>query len=213
MATTAQQTRLPRGAWATVFLGDWTRLVRDPVDLIRASYLVGAAYCLLDGRPGTAIRFGVTFLAVLLPRLLDAPRLFDLFFTATLGLQAWGNLFGWFGTGDLFDRFDHVLSPMGVAPLFYLWLVRLQLVPDLHEEVRRFSWVAIVLIGFSIGVTVGTVYEFYEYVAIHFGAALYVSYDDTIMDLLMDSLGALIGSAVLAVWARAGWGSRRQPRR
>lgn len=208
---TAPEPRIPDSGWATALFGDWTRVLRDPVDLVRLSYLAGALYCLAIGEYGTAVRFLFTFVATLLPRLLAAPRLFDVFFSVTLGLQAWGNLLGLFGQGTLFDRFDHFLSPMGVAPLFYLWLVRLSLVPDLREGAVRFSWVGILLVGFSIGVTVGTLYEIYEYTSDQLGGHLFTSYSDTIIDLIMDSLGALTGSAVLAVWARAGWGSRRTP--
>lgn len=209
MPTKTQASAMPEGAGATVLLGDWTPLVRDPVDLVRLSYLAGALYCLLIGESGTAVRFVLTFVAVLLPRFLGAPRLFDAFFSVTLGLQAWGNLLGLFGQGTVFDRFDHFLSPVGVAPLFYLWLIRLDLVPDLREEATRFSWVGILLVGFSIGATVGVLYEIYEYVDNQLGGDLFTSYSDTIWDLIMDSLGALAGSTVLAVWARAGWGSER----
>ena len=211
MARQTDTRSIPARPWARLLLGDWTRAVRDPIDLIRLSYLAGAVWCLAIGEPGTALRFALTFVAVLLPRMLAAPRLFDFFFSATLGLQAWGNLLGLFAHGDLFDRFDHLLSPMGVAPLFYLWLVRRELVPDLHEETRRFSWLGILLVGFSIGVTVGTLYEFYEFAANRFGGHLFTSYQDTILDLIMDSTGALVGSAALALWAQAGWGSRRIP--
>lgn len=213
MSTLVPDPRMPEGRRAHLLYGDWSPVLRDWSDVIRLSYLAGAAYALATGSWGEVLRFLLTFVAVLLPRLLRAPRLFDFFFTLTLGLQAWGNLFGLFGNGTLFDRFDHFLSPMGVAPLFYLWLVRLGLVPDLREGARYFSWVGILLVGFSIGVTVGTLYEFYEFTDNSLGGDLFTSYHDTMLDLIMDSLGALAGSTVLAVWARAGWGSLRIPDR
>jgi hypothetical protein len=59
--------------------------------------------------------------------------------------------------------------------------------------------------------TVGAVYEMYEYFADHvLGAHLHVDYGDTIADLLDDGLGALLGGALLVVWDVYGWGTRRR---
>lgn len=187
--------------------------MRDPVDLVRLSYLAAAVFAVATGQAGHGLRFLLTFVAVLLPRALGAPRLFDFFFSASLGLQAWGNLIGLFGHGDVFDRLDHPLSPMGIAPLFYIWIVRLDLVPDLREEARRFHWLGILVLGFAVGLSVGALYEIYEYARNSVaGGHLFISESDTVLDLPMDAVGSLVGSGVLAVWASVGWGSRRLPR-
>lgn len=40
-----------------------------------------------------------------------------------------------------------------------------------------------------------------------FGTSLSIDNDDTVGDLVRDSLGALTGAALLVAWARFGWGS------
>ena len=36
-------------AWKTIFLGDWHPVLRDPLDLFRLSFLVGAVVYALQG--------------------------------------------------------------------------------------------------------------------------------------------------------------------
>ena len=42
-------------------------------------------------------------------------------------------------------------------------------------------------------------------------APIYVTYDDTITDMIDNALGSLTGGLVLMTWARRGWGTRRRP--
>ncbi|KAA0273814.1 MAG: hypothetical protein EDQ89_03690 [Acidobacteria bacterium] len=76
---------------------DWgAPFLRDPVDLVRLSFMVGAAALIVAGELGQAVRLGLTMVLVLVPRLLRLPRLFDLGFILGMSLQAWGNVFGLF---------------------------------------------------------------------------------------------------------------------
>jgi hypothetical protein len=200
-----------RGLGWQVLLGDWTPIVRDWSDVVRIAYLAGAGYAFADGADGHGVRLLVTFVAALAPRLLNTPRPFDLFFTATIGLQAWGNLAGLFHNGDPFDRVDHAMSTLGLAPLFYLWFVRLGLLRHTDERRPRSQHVGLVVIGMCIGLSVGALYEIYEYVAVHdFGAANFVSESDTVMDLVMDAVGSFVGSCLLLAWVVWGWGTERR---
>jgi len=51
-----------------LLLGDWSRWVRDPIDLLRATYLVGFVVVSLQGNLGGAARLGVTAVFVYLAR-------------------------------------------------------------------------------------------------------------------------------------------------
>jgi hypothetical protein len=191
-----------------VALGDWTPLVRDAADLIRLAYLVAAVVCFATGN---GVRFLITFAAALAPRLLNVPRVFDYLFTVTIGLQAWGNTWDAFHNGDVFDRIDHASSTMGVAPLFYLWFVRTGLLPHPREKLPTSRHVGLVVIGFCIGLSVGAIYEVVEWLGVrYFASGAYVSETDTVMDLLMDGTGALIGSLLLVGWAIRGWHPERR---
>lgn len=195
-------------------LGDWSAWIRDWADLVRLSYAAGAAYCFVEGITCHGIRMVVTFLVALAPRLLNTPRPFDLFFTVTIGLQAWGNLVGLFHGGNPFDRLDHAFSSLGIAPLFYLWFVRLGLLRHTAERQPRSRHVGIVVIGFCIGLSIGALYEIYEYIASsQFGVHVFISESDTAWDMMMDAVGSAAGSGLLLVWVLWGWGTeRRMPR-
>lgn len=206
--------RSDRRPVAELLLGDWTPVVRDWADVVRLSYLAGAVYCFATGSTGHGLRFLFTFVAVLAPRALKVPRPFDLFFTITLGLQAWGNAVGAFHNGDTFDRVDHAFSSLGIAPLFYLWFVRMGLLPHTSESLPRARHVGLVVIGFCIGLSIGALYEIYEFSADHLaGAHNYIAESDTVLDLSMDAIGSAIGSFLLLAWVMWGWGTeRRVPR-
>jgi hypothetical protein len=100
-----------------------------------------------------------------------------------------------------------------VAPLFYIGLARLEVVPDLQEDFDEHHNVGIFLISLALGTAFGAVYEIYEYVAVNgFGADLHIGYGDTILDMTLDVLGSALGGAGLMAWAQYGWGtSRRVP--
>jgi hypothetical protein len=203
---------LVHGEWPVkALLGDWSRWIRDWVDLVRLSYLAAGVYCFLAGMTGHGVRMLVTFAVTLAPRALKVPRPFDLFFTVTIGLQAWGNMLGAFHGGDSFDRVDHACSTLGLAPLFYLWFVRLGLVQHVTGRKSRARHLGLVVIGFCIGLSVGALYEIYEYVAVHaFGAHIFINETDTVMDLVMDSVGSAAGSLLLLAWLLWGWGTERR---
>jgi hypothetical protein len=70
-------------------VGDWTGPVRDPIDILRLSFLAGVVLAATGGHAGTTLRFALTFAAVALVRGLDVPRPFDLAFVLAMAIQAW----------------------------------------------------------------------------------------------------------------------------
>ena len=199
---------LPRG-----LVGDWGRVLRDPVDLLRLALLVGVPITLALGPREQSFRLLLTFALTLLPRALDVPRLFDLAFVAAMSFQAWGNVFGAFDGVYGYDKVVHFLLPCASSALLYLLLVRVRVVPDLAEEsgVRRKPAILLVTAAFGLAL-MGGLYELYEWFADHFlGGHLYVSYGDSIGDMLDDALGALTGGALILAWEAQGWGTRRLP--
>jgi hypothetical protein len=62
----------------TVLMGDWGRVVRDPIDLLRATFFIGAAVFLIAGEfkgVGNLVLGGT---ALLVARTVELPRLYDL---------------------------------------------------------------------------------------------------------------------------------------
>jgi hypothetical protein len=194
------------------FLGDWGRLFRDPIDVLRATYYVGAVVLAALGQFDDAVRLGLTALLVTLPRIIAVPRLFDLGFVLGMALQAWGNVFSLFSDLGWYDSLVHLTLSFWVAPLFYICLARVEAVPDLTgwRKPRR-SLVGIFVISLSLGLAFGAGYEIYEWAVDHLlGGNLAVSESDTVLDLTLDALGSAAGGALLVVWATSGWGTIRR---
>jgi hypothetical protein len=199
----------------SVLLGDWNRYIRDPVDLLRLSYLVAAIAEWATGDFGAGVRFLLTFFVVLAPRVLDMPRPFDFAFGVAMAFQAWGNALHIFDTVSWYDTVVHFVLPAATAPILYILLSRLELVPDLAETKAPHHHLAILIVSLAFGLAVGSVYEMWEWIDNHaLGGDHAVGYDDTIKDLADDALGSLVGGGLLLVWSTRGWRtSRRLPAR
>jgi uncharacterized membrane protein YjdF len=194
-------------------LGDWNPIIRDPIDVLRATMLVGAVATTIDGDTESAVRFLLTFVFLIGVRMLELPRLFDFGFVLGMMLQAWGNALNLFIDLSWWDKAVHFVLPFFTAPALYLLLARLDVVPDLTERTEQRHNLGIVIVSFSLGMTVGAFYEIYEWFANNaLGATLAVGYGDTIGDLTDDAIGSLGGSFLLLFWTTWGWAtSRRVP--
>jgi hypothetical protein len=198
-----------------LLLGDWSPVVRDAIDVLRATFLVAAIALLLAGEIGAGVRMGLTFLLLAGLRLLDLPRPVDLGVVLGMALQAWGNALGLFDRWPWWDVVVHFVLPLFTAPALYIMLARLEVVPDLTDPTTGRNHVGILIITAALGVSVGVVYELYEWFDVRvFGAGLHVGYGDTIADLLDDMLASVAGGALLVWWATRGWATtRRLPER
>jgi uncharacterized membrane protein YjdF len=194
-----------------LILGDWNPIMRDPIDVLRGTFLVGAIASAMHRDAESAVRFSLTFLLLVGVRLLQLPRPFDFGFVLGMIFQAWGNALGLFIDLPWYDRVVHFVLPFFTAPAAYILLARLNAVPELTEEIQQHRALGIVIMSFAFGMTVGSVYEIYEWFADNaLGAHLQVGYDDTIADLADNALGALGGSLLLLVWTTRGWGTTRR---
>jgi hypothetical protein len=210
----SQRYPIPRPLRSSVFLGDWTAWVRDPIDVLRLTYLVGFVATVFLGDLSGAARLGVTAVFVYLARWMNLPRLFDLGFVLGMALQGWGNVFNLFETYSWYDTLVHFVLSFWTAPLFYVGLARLGVVPDLAEKRERHPLIGIFIVTLSVGLAFGAMYEIYEWTVDQFGAHLFVSEPDTVKDLFTDAVGSALGGLLLVVWATHGWHtSRRIPAR
>jgi hypothetical protein len=194
-------------------LGDWSRLVRDPADILRLAFLAGMLVELALGEWSGAIRLFLTFLVCLIPRMLATPQPFDFAFNVAMSFQAWWNVGGAFDAWLPYHDIVHCLLTMATAALFYFVLVRLRLVPDLSERHSARTTAGLAVLTFAIGSLVGAVYEEYEWFAINYlHANLIENYSHDIADLAFNGLGSLAAALLLVIWTRRGWGTRRPER-
>lgn len=194
-----------------LLLGDWNRWIRDPIDLLRLTYLGAAIAFAAFGNFDAAVRMALTFGIVLVARVIALPRPFDLGLVVGMMLQAWGNALAAFDSWGFYDNIVHVSLTAFAAPVFYIGLARLEVVPDLADETQARHHTGIFVITLSLALAFGAVYEVYEWAADNLlGASLAIGETDTITDLCDDAIGGVIGGALLVVWATYGWGTVRR---
>ena len=202
---------LPTGLpmWLVV---DWSRVVRDPLDLLRAVPLIGAVVTVLVGETAHTAELLGAFLLVLAPRVLNVQRPFDLVFQLGMNLAVWGNVLALFDHVYGYDKVVHFMLPCGTALLLYITLCHLRVVPDLSEDAGLHDRVAMVLVTLAFGLTVGGIFEMWEWFSnTVFGTEMFVTYGDSVGDLIDDLLGALAGGMILLLWTGRGWSTWRTP--
>jgi hypothetical protein len=209
--TTLKRPMRQTGLRKLVF-GDWHPLLRDPLDLMRLSFAVAAVLFFIAGSIEYAVRLTSVFLFLAVAQRLRLPRRFDLLFIIAMGLQGWGNALRLFEEISWWDNLVHLILPLSSIPVLYLLLVRLGMVRDLASEPHARHRLGFVIFAMAIGLSIGAVYEIYEYVMNRWlGADIAIGYSDTIFDLTLDSAGSLIGGLVLIRWAAARWPTERGP--
>jgi hypothetical protein len=194
-----------------LLLGDWTPWFRDGIDVLRLAILAGAVVYAVTGRTGEAAVLAVLGGVTVVARLVNLPRVYDLSVTLAMALQGFGETLGLYDEFVAFDDLVHFTLPMLTAPVIYIALARLDVVPDPRDETHLKHYVGIAIVTAALGVTVGALWEIYEWRSdAWLGTDLSESNDDTNGDLVRDTLGSLAGAALLVAWARFGWGSVRR---
>ncbi len=195
----------------TLLLGDWNPWIRDGIDVLRLTIVAGAAVYAVDGQWGSAALLVVLGSVTLVARLVNLPRLYDLSLTLGMALQGFGETLGLYDEFVRFDDLVHFTLPMLTAPVVYIGLARLDVVPDPRDETHLQHYVGIGVVTAALGIAVGALWELFEWRSdAWFGTRLSEDNDDTNGDLFRDTLGSLVGAALLVVWARFGWGSVRR---
>jgi hypothetical protein len=195
----------------TLVLGDWSRTVRDPLDLLRATFFVGALVFLALGEMKGVANLLVGGSALIVARAIDLPRLYDLGFTLAMILTGWGEALGLYDAWKPYDNVVHFIVPMLTSQVAYIALARIEVLPDLRDEFSPRHLTGIFVITAALGIAIGGVWELFEWTSDElFGSNLSMGNDDTVTDLACDTAGALSGGALLVAWAKYGWGSVRR---
>ena len=178
---------------------------------MRWAYVAGAVIWIAAGGAGAG-NLVVGTLALIVARLADLPRLYDLGFLIAMVLTGWGEALGLYDTFSWYDNVVHFLTPLLTCQVAYLALARAEVLPDLRDDLpglRRNT--GIFVVTFALGVAIGGIWEIYEWASDRwFGTDLQIDNDDTVTDLVADTSGAAVGAALLVAWNRWGWGSVRR---
>lgn len=194
-----------------LLLGDWNPVVRDPLDLLRLLLVLAAVVALVREVDSGSVVLALSAAAGLAVRPLLLPRLYDLMVLLALALQGFGEASGAYDSVAWFDRLVHFGIPFLGSGVIYLWLCRLDVLPDPRSDTTRQHLVGIGIVTFALGAAVGAVWELVEWASDGtLGSELQESNDDTVGDLAMDCLGAISAGLFLVLWTVRGWGSVRR---
>lgn len=189
--------------------GDWTWFVRDPLDLLRLAFVAGTVAFAVMGR-STAVGLTAASALLVIARVVNLPRRFDLGLIAAMTLIAWGTALSLYGKYFVYDNIVHSLSPFFYAPVLYIALVRLGVLADPEQTRSPYHHVGVFVSTLALGMAVGAGYEVIEWLSdTLLGTHLVKSVDDTGSDLLEDTLGSVAGAAFVALWSVRHWSSRR----
>lgn len=145
---------------------------------------------------------------LLLPRLLGVRAGFDLVYSAVLLVAGWSNVLDLYTTVSWWDVVVHLTCTAVIAMMLYLLLAELGIVPHPAEtrpaqersaEARSAHppATAIVLTA-TLGLALSALWEMVEWFGHAFiSSEIFVQYDDTIGDMAIGGLGAIMGGVVL----------------
>ena len=195
----------------TLLYGEWHPVVRDPLDLARIAFVVGFVVLLLLGESG-AISVGVAAAVIVGVRFLRLPRLFDLAFIVAMALTGWGEALRLYDRFAYYDELVHFLVPLLGAPVVYIALARVDTLPNPSDaRGSRRHLFGIFVVTLALGLAIGAAWEVLEWTSDQvLGSELTGGEEDTIGDLVADTVGAICGGVLLVLWTTSGWGTIRR---
>lgn len=193
-----------------LLLGDWSRVIRDPLDVMRLGFLAGTIAFAVLGRT-TAAGLGAATLVLLIARLVDIPRSFDLALVLAMFLIAWGTALDLYGRIYWYDNVVHALAPIFYSPVIYILLIRASVLPNLGERQEAHHHAGVFVVTLCIGMAVTAGYEVVEWLSDSLiGTHLQHGADDTGGDLLSGTIGSALGGLLMVLWGVRGWTTVRR---
>lgn len=174
---------------------DRSRWIADSVRILAVLSVVAGA-----GWLGVPAVLGLTTMAagLLFLRVFRLAGPFDAAFCVTIFIATWSGLIGLYRAISWWDLAVHFVTIGAVAAALYLILARSNVTPSTK---RSFSTRSIVVLSFSLGLTVAVLWEFIEWIGNRYITELImVGYDDTIGDLAVGGAGAALAGVALALW-------------
>lgn len=178
--------RPPRGAFE--YLADGLRLFG----------LAGVVFAALFLRWTDVGILAFTLPGLLLARFIGMVAWGDVVVSVTLLIAAWSNVFDLYTTVPGWDNVVHFFCAGVLAVVCYLLLAQWRMVPALSTGWDRSSAATVVLTT-ALGLALGALWEMVEWVGVTYVTPdIFVTYDDTIGDMAIGGLGALVMGLVAA---------------
>jgi hypothetical protein len=196
--------------WQKVVLGDWSRLVRDPLDVLRIVFIGGTILWGLLGNSVTIV--AAASLVLVLARIVSLPRFYDLSLIVVLSLIAWGEVLGFYDSWKSYDNVVHFTVPFLVTGLIYIMFVRLGVMQELSALTQPHQRFGLFLTAVALGMALGAGWEIVEWASDETaGSHLVGSTRDTATDLIWDTMGATGSAIILVLWSLGGHSLKRRP--
>jgi hypothetical protein len=173
----------------------------DALRVLAATSIVVAG---IGWGPLSGLSFVLVTGAMFLPRLLGVRPAFDIVFGVASLAAAWSSVLDIYITVRWWDLPIHFLTNGIWAALAYLLLVRFGIVADAATLPR--PAVSAALMTTALGLSLGVLWEMFEWFGHNFiDGEIYVGYTDSIGDLLIGGVGALLaGCSMRYLAARPG---------
>jgi hypothetical protein len=192
-------------------MGDWGRIVRDPLDVLRLAFAAGAIASAAAGDVAATFNLLLAFVVLVAARIANLPRLYDLAVIVALMFTQGGEALNLYDAIAWYDRVVHFVVPLLVSQIIYLCLARIEVMPDPSQETLPRHEAGMFVAVFALGLAAGALWEIFEWSSDGlFGSALSEGNTDTVGDLIADACGSLAGGALMVLWAKRGWGSVRR---
>jgi hypothetical protein len=197
-----------RLTWQKLILGDWSLWVRDPLDVMRLAFIGATIGWGLAGQPVTQVV--AASVVLVLARGISLPRFYDFSLIVVMFLLAWGEVLGLYDSWGSYDNVVHFTVPLLVTGMIYLLLVRLGVLPELHNLRQHHQRFGFFLTALFLGMAVGAGWEIVEFTLDSTTASqLQISVHDTSTDLIFDTLGAAGSATILVLWSLGGHSLKR----
>jgi hypothetical protein len=144
--------------------------------------------------------FGLVAIGLVMPRFLGVRPALDITMSIVLLVAAWANALNLYVLAPAIDIPVHLLLNGLIAALAVVLFQRLDVLPALPPR-------ALILVTVAIGFMAGVLWELGEWAGNRFvDPSIFVGYDDTIGDLVVGGLGALLaGIAMPWITADSRW--------
>ena len=196
--------------WQKVFLGDWSTVVRDPLDVLRLVFFGATIVWGLTGHPWTQV-LGAS-LVLVFARAASLPRFYDFSLIVVMTLVGWGEALGIYDSWRYYDNVVHTTVPLLLTGVVYVGLMRLCILPELRELTQSRQRIGFFLTVLMMGMAIGAGWEIVEYTLDSTtGSHLILSTTDTATDLIWDTIGAAGAATILVLWSLGNHSLKRRP--
>ncbi len=121
----------------------------------------------------------------------------DILLSVSLLIAAWSNVFALYAAISWWDLAVHFACAGGLAVVSYLFLARAGILPS--PSSRQFTPATGITLTTALGLALGVLWEVIEWLGFNYITDdIYVTYDDTITDMVAGGLGALCLSFTVA---------------